>query len=167
MKLKKVIFSLLTAIIIYSIGILAYRLIDIQRHKNTEQIMNYTIIQQQSLNDYLLASSNGTVHYLFFFSKDNEDARYLKDTILARLNTQTSVDISQIIEIVDLTDLPVIEREPYMSSTYNSTFPSFITLHKENNAIVIDSVLNYDMNQPLKDDELKAWLSANGVYFAS
>ncbi len=164
--IKKIVFSILIGLCIYSLGVFAFR--TLEPKDINDNATNSPMIDYRTLDEYLLSSSNGTIHYLFFYSNQNNDSIYLKDTVLNSLNQTSSTDISQLIEIVDVTSVDEEILYPSLKEKYDmSTYPFFACVHIENDTIVIDSILPYDINSPLKANEIKTWLEENGVYFAS
>ena len=160
--MKKVILSFLVILCIYSLGVFAFRALDESREYEMQD--NFTVIDCEQLEDYLLASSNGTVYYLMFYSNDSNDAIYLRETVLSTLNGTKSIDAYKTITIVDFSNTDLIKRNELLTK-WSTQIPSFLCVNIENNTIVTDSILSYDHTKPLKASDVEAWLKENGVYF--
>ena len=163
--MKKIVISCLVILCLYTIGVFTFRVLDLSREYEMED--DFAVIEAERLDDYLLASSNGTIYYLMFYSNDSNDAVYLRENILSTLGNEKDINIYETITIVDFSDTDLIKRSELLTQKWNSEIPSFICVHIENNTIVTDSILPYNSLSPLKASDVQNWLQENGIYFSS
>lgn len=163
--IKRVIISALIILCLYTVGVFSFRILDLSREYEMQD--NFNVIEANQLEDYLLASGNGTVFYLLFFSNDSNDAIYLRENILPTLHSEKAVDVYQTVSIVDFSNVDLLERSDLLTEKWHTDIPSFVCMHIENNEIITDSFLAYDSTKPLKASDVAAWLKENGIYFAS
>ena len=161
---KKIVFSALIALCIYSLGVFAFCTVEPKAEDNTP--ISLTTVDYRTLDDYLVASGNGTVHYLLFYSDYNDDSIYVKDTVINSVSQSSSIDVNELIEIVDVSQVDEAQLNASISERFGvKNYPFFACVHVEDGSIIIDSVLPYDIDSPLKASELQTWLEENGVYF--
>ena len=163
--MKRIVISGLILLCLYTIGVFTFRILDLSREYEMED--NFTVVESDQLDEYLLASSNGTIHYLLFYSNDSNDAIYLRENILSTLDSESTINIYDTIIVVDFSDTDLIERNDLLKLKWETEIPSFVCVHIENNTIVTDSILSYDSTSPLKASDVQKWLEETGIYFAS
>ena len=81
--LKKVLFTFLTLLVIYSSCVIAYRIFEPRDNYAVDQTTSY--VAYDSLKPYIENSPQNT-HYLFFYSSINNNSVYLKDTIFSQVD---------------------------------------------------------------------------------
>ena len=159
--LKKIMFSLLALIMLYSSAAAIYRIFEPQDDTD----MNAgTYLDYDSLKEYLLSTGEGTIHYLFFSSIDSADCQYVVNTVMSTVQNDTKLQIAKIIETVDITALEKALNTDRLQADWNiSAYPAFAAVRIENGAIVVDNTLQYESDKPMNAASVEEWLKINGL----
>lgn len=160
--LKKILFSLLTLLITYSVCVAAYRFYEPREEYKESNSSSY--ISYASLKEYIVSAGESSEHLLLFFSPYDTDSEYVRSTLLSEVAKQTSLDLSSMIEIVDVSG---INQENIMTTLSDewglSGYPSFAFVHLENNKPVVINKLEWSSTSPLTPQEIINWLKENGI----
>ena len=139
--LKKILFTFLTLLMIYSTCVVAYRIFeprDNQSATDTTSMLAY-----DSLKSYVIDSSSN-IHYFLFYSALNNNSIYLKDTILTIVESDINKSLSNIIEVVDITELDQKMEIKRLSEDWQvSSYPAFISVSNNNGEIIINNKLEW------------------------
>ena len=161
--LKRVLFTLLCLIMVYSIAVTGYRYFEPNAFDETEE--GETYLDYETLKEYIRSSGDGVTHYLFFFSRKSQDCVYVKNTVMATVKNDTGLQIDRMIETVDITALEEQLLTNRLKTDWGlSSYPAFVTARTENGEIVIDNFIQYDQNHPMLASDIEAWLQLNGIY---
>ncbi len=160
---KKALFTFLTLLVVYSCAVVGYRIFEPSLDIASDP--DETYIDIDSLEGYILSTPEGSVHYLFFYSKVNKDCVYVKNTVLSVVQTETQLNLNRLIETVDITER---DRSLNLSSLYEtwgiSNYPAFVCVSVANGTYTIENMLVYDGKKPLTSADIEAWLDLNGLY---
>lgn len=148
---------------IYSTGIVAYRFFEPQAdytHQNKDSYISYA-----SLHDYIIATGESSIHYLFFFSGYSKDSLYVQTTVLNDVEQTTGLDLDTLIEIVDLSELNPEDIPLTLANDWGlSNFPAFVAVTVEDSKIKVLNKLEWTDDNPINKSSLENWLSENELY---
>lgn len=159
---KKITFTFLTLLILYSIIAAGYRYFEPEQtaSSNTSNTIDYA-----SLKDYITSTGDASIHYLLFYSSDNENAVYVKDSILTQAEADTHLQLSSLIEIVDVTNLDESMKINRLSEDWGiSSVPAFAAISLKNGKPVVNNKLEWDDKNPISVESLEQWLKDNSLY---
>ena len=160
--LKKILFSLLSMLITYSVCVAAYRIYEPREEFTEKDSSSY--ISYASLKEYIVSAGESSEHLLLFYSPYDSDSEYVRSTLLNEVAKRTSLDISSMIEIVDVSG---VRSENLMSALSDdwglSNYPSFAFVHLENNEPGVISKLEWSSSSPLTSQSIITWLHDNGI----
>ena len=100
---KKIVFALLALIVVYSSAVVTFRIFEPKTDTNVVEESAY--LDYDSLREYILSTGESVTHYLYFYSRLDNDCVYVKNTVLATVTADTQLQIDKIIETVDITSL--------------------------------------------------------------
>lgn len=159
--LKKILFTFLTLLMIYSTCVVAYRIFeprDNQSATDTTSMLAY-----DSLKSYVIDSSSN-IHYFLFYSALNNNSIYLKDTILTIVESDINKSLSNIIEVVDITELDQKMEIKRLSEDWQvSSYPAFISVSNNNGEIIINNKLEWTNEKAITTTDVEEWLKLNGI----
>jgi hypothetical protein len=160
--LKKVVFALLALIVVYSCAVVAFRIYEPRNDTNVVEESAY--LDYDSLKEYVLSTGESVTHYFFFYSRNDNDCVYVKNTVLASVSTNTQLQIDRIIETVDITSLEDNMTTGKLANDWGiSNYPAFAAVTvSEGNPSVLNS-LEYDGEIPLSAAQVEEWLALNGL----
>lgn len=159
--LKKIMFTLLTLLSIYSAAAVIYKYYEPQIHVQPSDTQTY--IEYDSLSEYILSSADGTVHYLYFYDSRNADCVYIKNTIFTTVEKETRVSLEDLIEIVSLSNLDQDKIERRLHDEWNvNSCPSFICISVNDRQASVDSILEWENDRMITPYEIEVWLTENG-----
>ena len=160
--LKKIVYALLAAIVIYSCGVVTFRIFEPKTDTNVVEESAY--LDYDSLKEYIMSTGESVTHYLFFYSREDNDCVYVKNTILATVMADTQLQIDRIIETVDITSLQQNLTTGRLSSDWGiSRYPAFAAVTVADGAPKVLNVLEYDGEIPLSAAQVEDWLRENGL----
>jgi hypothetical protein len=162
-------FTFLTLLVIYSGVIVGYKIFE---PENAEEIadsaMTSSSLDYDTLKDYTLNSGASAIHYYFFGSSKTNDSLYVMNTVLRSVNRDTSVDLSTLIEYVDISSLEDTGTTQRLKDDWTvSTYPAFVACQVQDGQIVILNKLEWNANSPMSEDNIIQWLVENGLYDGS
>lgn len=161
--LKRILFTLLCLIMVYSVAVAGYRYFEPRAYEESEEGLVY--LDYETLKDYLLSGQDGATHYLFFYSRKNQDCQYVKNTVMATVRNDTGLQIDRMIETVDITELEEQLQTNRLKTEWGlSSYPAFMAARVEDGEIVIDNFIQYDQNHPMMANDIETWLQLNGIY---
>ncbi len=159
--LKKILFTFLTLLVIYSTCVVAYRIFEPRDNQSTTDTSS--MLAYDSLKSYVEDSSS-TIHYFFFYSALNNNSIYLKDTILTTVETDINKSLSSIIEVVDITELDQKMETKRLSEDWQvSSYPALVSVSYENNEIIINNKLEWTNDTSITAIDVEDWLELNGI----
>lgn len=161
--LKKVLFTFLTLLVIYSSCVIAYRIFEPRDNYAVDQTTSY--VAYDSLKPYIENSSQNT-HYLFFYSSINNNSVYLKDTIFSQVEQNTGKSLSSLFEFVDITEIDRnLETKKLSDDWQVSAFPALVAVTKEDDGtLTIKNKLEWTNDSPLTAQSVEDWLILNDLY---
>ncbi|MFV0380240.1 MAG: hypothetical protein ACK5KQ_05370 [Anaerorhabdus sp.] len=127
-------------------------------------ILNTTTINYESLDDYLLSLGDSTTQYLFFCAPANTECIYIQNTIIKPLEAKQGQNLFDHINYVDTT---ILENGEYIQEVGDWKFinyPVFAAVTITNGEIVVDNFIEHTPDNPISEEELKLWLSENGIW---
>lgn len=161
--LKKIMFTFLILLGLYSTAAVVYRLfepIETYHADNSTLYLDYS-----SLKEYVQASSEGSVHYLFFYASDDDASDNIKNTVLPAVENNTSLQFSKVIETVDITALVKNHQTYRLSQEWGLTsYPAFAAAGVSNGSIVVNHILEDSSDDPIDEQSLENWFIVNGLY---
>ncbi len=163
--LKKILFTFLFLLVIYSgivVGYAAFEptIVDV----SMSNLSPYDIIDYASVHDYTLSDQTSDTHFYFFCSPEDNDCTYMQNTVLKTIENEENIQLSSILEYVDITDLVTnLEVNTLKAEWSISSYPAFVACHVEDDSIVIDNSIFSTQLEPLTKDTIKSWLSQNGL----
>jgi uncharacterized protein YxeA len=159
--LKKILFTFLALLITYSGAVIIYRLLE----PETETSEPKTFIPYSSLKQYVAANGESSIHYLFFYSSADVNSSYVCTTVLSKTASQTGLDLSKIIETVDMTAIDQSGETSQLHTDWNiSSYPAFAAVSVENGQTVVANTLEWDPEHPLEPSDIEEWLEENDLY---
>ena len=164
--LKKILFSLLCILMIYSNAVAAYRIFEPrQEHVALD---SSSFISYASLKEYIVSSGESSQHFLFFYNDGESDSLYVRTSVLSDVKAKTGLDLDRLIEIVDLSgyrqeNLPASLAQDWGLSDY----PSFALVTLKDGQIQVLSRLEWSAAAPITSPMLIQWLKDNGIYNSS
>ncbi len=161
--LKKIMFSFLCLLILYSTAVVAYRLFEPSAtyHIGDED----TYLDYNSLKEYVKSGGDSSVHYLFFYSSEDNDSAYIKNTVITTVENDTSLQFTKIIETVDITSLVRNMQTNKLSEDWQlSSYPAFAAVTVKNGEIIVNNKLENTSDHQITAEDFEAWLTLNGLY---
>ncbi len=165
--LKRILFTGLVLLVFYSAALVGYRLnepekITAESTPWTEQAITY-----DSLKDYTLNSGSAAIHYYFFCTAGSDDCMYMVNTVLPTVARDTNLDLSSLIEFVDVSSLENNMETNRLKEEWNiSSYPAFVTCHVDQGKIVVDNAIESSVSAPLSAENVEDWLAKNNLYTA-
>ncbi len=159
--LKKLLFTFLTLLMIYSSCVIAYRIFEPRDNQSTTDTTS--MLAYDSLKSYVIDSSSN-IHYFLFYSALNNDSIYLKDTILTIVESDINKSLSNIIEVVDITELDQKMEIKRLSEDWQvSSYPAFVSVSNDNGEIIINNKLEWTNEKAITTTDVEEWLKLNGI----
>lgn len=159
--LKKILFTFLTLLMIYSTCVVAYRIFEPRDNQSTTDTTS--MLAYDSLKSYVIDSSSN-IHYFLFYSALNNNSIYLKDTILTIVESDINKSLSNIIEVVDITELDQKMEIKRLSEDWQvSSYPAFISVSNDNGEIIINNKLEWTNEKAITTTDVEEWLKLNGI----
>lgn len=164
--LKKILFTLLTLLMIYSTVIIAYKINEPQKIESRAlaTALSSAAIPYSTLKDYTLNSGESAIHYYFFCSGNDQNCTYVENTVLKSVENSTNLNLDSLLEYVDLSD----ESEEAMSSPLSdwgiNTYPAFVVCNVSQGSITVSNPLEWNASSPMSADDIIRWLSKVGLY---
>ncbi len=159
--LKKILFTFLTLLMIYSTCVVAYRIFEPRDNQSTTDTTS--MLAYDSLKSYVIDSSSN-IHYFLFYSALNNNSIYLKDTILTIVESDINKSLSNIIEVVDITELDQKMEIKRLSEDWQvSSYPAFISVSNNNGEIIINNKLEWTNEKAITTTDVEEWLKLNGI----
>ncbi len=163
---KKVLFTGLCFLMIYSTAVVGYRIFEPQLDTHSPDEQAY--IEYDTLNDYVLSGSEGAIYYLFFYSKINSDCAYVKNTVLNIVQNETKLEINKLIDTVDITELERSMSVSRLSSEWGiNSYPAFAAVSIHDGIPQVDSKLEWNNDDMLNALDIELWLIENGLYIGT
>ncbi len=148
---------------LYTISAVAYRLFEPDSTYTTSADQTY--LDYNSLKEYLVSTGEGAVHYLYFYSADDDTSVYVKNTVITSVENMTSLQFTRILETVDITELDREMKTNKLAEDWGITsYPAFAAIVMENGVPVVKSKLEYTKDHPLTAQDVVTWLQENGLY---
>ena len=157
---KKLLFSLLAVLMIYSSAAMIYRIFEPQLDTNEQKDLTY--VEYSTLSDYILSHGEASIHIVFFCSLKDADSLYLKDTVLSTVQSDTGLPVSQILEVVDVSTAGNDINARLLRDWGVGAIPSFVSVGVANGQCIVHDRLEWTQDAPLKARQIEDWLEANG-----
>ena len=163
---KRLLLTALTLLVVYSAVVIGIKIFEPEKpDEGTDSLIAAKALNYEALRDYTINSGSAVIHYYLFWSMDNNDCKYVADTVLKDCQAETGVNLSELIEIVDITELERNLQTNRLKTDWNvSSYPAFIACRTKAGRIIIDNSLEWNPAQPISVDDLKRWLTLNGLY---
>lgn len=156
-------FSFLCLLILYSTAVIAYRLFEPTASYHVSGEDSY--LDYNSLKEYVRSGGDSSVHYLFFYSGEDNNSAYIKNTVLTEAENDASLQFTRIIETVDITNLVRNMQTSRLADDWQiSSYPAFAAVTVKNGNIIVNNQLEYTEDDPITVEKLEDWLSLNGLY---
>lgn len=158
---KKLLFSLLAMLMIYSSAAMVYRIFEPQLDTNEQRDLTY--LEYSTLQNYIISTGESSKHILFFCSRSDPNAVFVKDTVLSTVQSDTGLSISQIIEVADITNEDPLDIAARLYRDWGiQEMPAFLAVGVQNNACIVLDRLEWDESDPFTAMKIEDWLAANG-----
>ena len=162
--LKRLLFTFLTVMVLYSAILVAYRLNEPEKEELVSEL-NDEALPYSSLEDYTLNSGTSSHHFYFVCSPQDNDCIYMETTVLKTVENHTGLKMADILEYVDITDsIRKLDTTHMMEQWHITGYPAFIACHVEDNQIVVDNTIVSTVQYPLSAENVESWLMQNGLY---
>lgn len=162
--LKKILFTFLSLLILYSCGVVAYRLFEPTASYHIGNGEDY--VDYNSLREYVTSTGESSIHYFFFYSKTDEDSVYIKNSVITSVENDTSLQFSKIIETVDITEITQNMDSNVLYEDWGiSSYPAFATFTVENGNVMVSHILESSSNHIITALDIKQWLKDNDLYY--
>lgn len=149
-------------LITYSVCVAAYRIYEPSEEFQETDSSSY--ISYASLKEYIVSAGESSEHLLLFYSPYDSDSEYVRSTLLSEAAKRTSMDISSMIEVVDVSGVRSENLMSALSKDWGlSNYPAFAVVHLENNNPVVISKLEWSSSSPLTAQSIISWLKDNGI----
>ena len=164
--IKRILISLLTLMVVYSAVIIGIKIFEPDKIDNESSVFQHTsALDYETLRDYTISSGAAATHFYLFSSADNSDCIYVESTVLKNAAAATGMNLDDLIEIVDITDLERTLTTNRLKAEWSVlSYPAFVACHVENGEIIVDNTLEWNPSQPISTDDIERWLKLNGVY---
>ena len=160
--LKKILFTFLTLLVMYSTCVVAYRIFEPRDNQNITDSSSY--LAYDSLKSYVESSSQN-IHFFFFFSAINNDSIYLKNTVFTTVEQDIGQPLSNMIETVDITELDEKMETKRLSEDWQvSSYPALIAVSYDNSTITVMNKLEWTNKKAITAKDIENWLQENGLY---
>ncbi len=157
-------FSILVILIGFSTVIVGYRFFE-PKETSVVPTDDALEIDYASLHDYLLSSSEASIHYLLFYSKYDSDSIYLRNTVMNTVESDTHIGWTGLIEIVDISNLEASFETTTLNDDWGITdYPALLQVTNENGELKTDHLLVWNANDPITPTKVKFWLEDVGLY---
>ncbi|MGM9940946.1 MAG: hypothetical protein ACI32N_03005 [Bulleidia sp.] len=161
--LKKILFSLLSFLMVYSICVAAFRIFEPDTEPVGEDTSSF--ISYASLKEYIVSSGESSEHFLFFYNPLDADSVYVRTSVIPDVESKTDLDLSSMIETVDLSGVLVENLPTSLASDWGlSDYPAFALVGLRDGEIVIESTLQSSSTTPITTPVLTQWLKDNDMY---
>lgn len=163
---KKILFTALAALMIYSTAVVSYRIFEPKLDTSSPDEHEY--IEYDSLNEYILSTGEGAIHYFYLYSSINQDCVYIKNTVLAAVQNDTKIEIDKVIETVDITSLEKSMNISRLSSEWGiNAYPAFMAVSMKDGVPAVDNKLEWDPEHMISVRDIEQWLIDNGLYIGT
>lgn len=164
--IKRILLTVFTLMMIYSTLVIGIKLFEPDVIDTAAmEAQHSTALDYNTLKDYTLNSGTSASHFYLFSSIDNTDCLYVENTVLKNAQAQTGMNLSELIEIVDITDLERSLSTNRLRTDWTVlSYPAFVACHVHEGEIVIDNTLEWNPASPMSSDDIERWLTLNGVY---
>ncbi len=160
--LKRLLMTFLTLLVIYSGILVGYKLNEPVDAGDAYSGIFANVLDYASLSDYTRSSGSSVIHYYFFCSENNNDCVYVRDTVIHQVRSETTFDPEKLLEYVDISELEKSLNVNRLKTEWNiSSYPAFIACRVQNGNIIISNQLEWNPEQPISAEQLKAWLRLN------
>ena len=157
---KKLLFSLLAVLMIYSSAVMVYRIFEPQL--DTDEQKDLTYVEYSTLPDYILSHGEASIHIVFFCSLQDANSLYVKDTILSTVQSDTDLPISQILEVVDIGNAGADISARLLRDWGVESIPSFVSIGVRGGKCTVLDRLEWKDTEPLNAAMIESWLEDNG-----
>ena len=163
---KRLLLTALTLLVIYSAVVIGIRVFEPEQpDEGTDSLIASKALDYEVVKDYTINSGSAAIHYYLFWSKDSNDCNYVVETVLKDCQAETGVNLSELIEIVDITELERNFTTNRLKTDWGiSSYPAFVSCRAKAGRIQINNTLEWNPAQPISVDDLKRWLELNGLY---
>lgn len=159
---KKIVFTFLILLTLYSTCVVAYRIFEPRDNISQNTTTNY--LAYESLESYVKEGSQNT-HYLFFYSQANNDCIYVHDTLFPLVENDIGVSLDSLIEMVDITEVDETLETTELFQTWSiNAYPAFVCVKVDNGEMTTSNKLEWSSEKPFSVQSIEEWLSENGLY---
>ena len=164
--IKRILISLFTVMMVYSAVVIGIKIFEPDKIDTNNNIFQHaSALDYETLRDYTISSGAAVTHFYLFSSADNNDCIYVEDTVLKNAAAATGMNLDDLIEIVDITDLERTLSTNRLRAEWGVlSYPAFVACHVENGQIIVDNTLEWNPASPISTDDIERWLKLNGVY---
>lgn len=161
--LKKILFSLLSILMVYSTCVAAYRIFEPDIESVSDDTSSF--ISYASLKEYIVSGGESSEHFLFFYNPLDSDSIYVRTSVIPDVESRTGLDLTSMIETVDLSGVLQENLPTSLASDWGlADYPAFALVVLKDGEIVIDATLQPSASSPITTPILTQWLRDNGIY---
>ncbi len=163
---KRILMTVLTLMLLYSTIVIGIKIFEPEKETAFgAEFQHASALDYDTLREYTISTGNAVTHFYLFSSADNNDCIYVENTVLKNAAASTGLNLEDLIDIVDITDLERTLTTNRLRTDWDVlSYPAFIACHVENGEIIIDNKLEWNPAQPISSEDLERWLKLNGVY---
>lgn len=164
--LKRILFTLMALLAIYSGAVVIYFSNRPQLAETSSLSANSgNVLYYDTLRDYTLNSGASATHYYFFCTSEDNNCAFVEDTVVRDTERATSLDLSSLIEFVDITRLvDAMDTDRLYTDWTITSYPAFVAVKNNNGQIEIENTLVWKDDDPISSQSLIAWLKLNNLY---
>ena len=160
--LKKILFSLLCILMVYSGSVAAYRIFE--PRQDHVRLDSSSFISYASLKEYIVSSGESSQHFLFFYNDGESNSMYVRTSVLSDVKAKTGIDLDSLLEIVDLSGYRQENLHASLAEQWGlSDYPSFALVTLKDGEIQVLSRLEWSSGTPITGTLLIQWLQDNGI----
>ena len=160
--LKKILFSLLCILMVYSGAVAAYRIFE--PRQDHVRLDSSSFISYASLKEYIVSSGESSQHFLFFYYDGESNSMYVRTSVLSDVKAKTGIDLDSLLEIVDLSGYRQENLHASLAEQWGlSDYPSFALVTLKDGEIQVLSRLEWSSGTPITGTLLIQWLQDNGI----
>lgn len=160
--LKKILFSLLCILMVYSGAVAAYRIFE--PRQDHVRLDSSSFISYASLKEYIVSSGESSQHFLFFYNDGESNSMYVRTSVLSDVKAKTGIDLDSLLEIVDLSGYRQENLHASLAEQWGlSDYPSFALVTLKDGEIQVLSRLEWSSGTPITGTLLIQWLQDNGI----
>lgn len=162
---KRILLTFLALLSVYSLCAAVYRVYEPDNVRTENG--NSAYISYNALREYILSQDPDASSFLFFYSSDNDDCVYVKNTVMHTVEKETGIDPDSVIATVDITSLEQSLTASRITAEWGvHSWPAFICVTADGQNITVTGILEWNSASPMTASDIERWLSECGYPLA-